>query len=422
MMDHRQEKKLSPFRREWRSGWRNLVAATVGIGFGISCFTPVSSMFRHSIETEFGWSKTLVAGALISQPLTALFFPFAGRLVDRFGVRYTTLSSVLAIILCYLALSLMTSISDFYLAMIGLEVLGCISGPIAYTRLVAGQFHESRGFALAIAQAGIAVLAIGMPPLIAMVISHEGWRAGFVLFAVVTLCGGLAAQALMRPLDISAAPANAIGVSPWEALSSSAFWILASSILLISIAAFGFVAQFQSVIIDRGLPPTMAVMLLPLLGFSGVLSRLLVGRLLDLSSPTTWSAIVIAVAALGGLLLVLPFEGTWILAVAVLLFGVSIGAELDLMSFFCARQFGLLHYGTIYGFLSMFFRVGIALGGISFSFIRDHTGSYQPALVMATCMLGISAILFLALGKAGSPLKHGQLNSLAGSSGSLSEA
>ncbi len=56
---------------EFRAGWRNLTAATVGMGFGVSSYTAVSSLFFQPLRAEFGWTSSATAGALIALPLTA---------------------------------------------------------------------------------------------------------------------------------------------------------------------------------------------------------------------------------------------------------------------------------------------------------------------------------------------------------------
>ena len=63
---------MSAFLSELRGGWRNLLAATIGLGFGIPCYTPVSSLFFRAVGRQFGWSKAVAAGALIALPIAAL--------------------------------------------------------------------------------------------------------------------------------------------------------------------------------------------------------------------------------------------------------------------------------------------------------------------------------------------------------------
>jgi predicted MFS family arabinose efflux permease len=298
---------------------------------------------------------------------------------------------------------------QYYALIAALYVLGCATGPIAYTRLVAAQFREARGTALAVAQFGIALIAVIMPPLVGGIMERWSWREAYLLFAVTTLVGGVVAWLVMRP--VPAAPETLAGARPpggtWAILRQGPFWLISLPIMLISIAAYGFVFQFQSVLISVGKDPRTATLLLSVLAFSTMVSRLVVGRLLDSARPTAWSAGIMLLAAVGPLLLLLPAPSLAIAVVAVLLVGISIGAELDLMSFFCARVFGVRQYSVVYGLLSIFFFVGMALGGVAFGAIHDVTGSFRPALVTMSALLVASALLFVMLGRVDrAPSRH----------------
>ncbi len=386
--------------RELRDGWRNLSAATVGIGLGIASYPPVSSLFFHALETEFGWSKAAAAGALIALPITALVLPLAGFLVDRFGVRLVSGASASTSVASYLWLShLGGDVKEFYAALIVLNVLGCATGPVAYTRLVAAQFRARRGLALAVAQFGIAFIGVLMPQVIGAIIEAYGWRGAYMLFAAAAGVGGLCAQLLMQPAA-RPDPADPVGgTSPRRAVASAGFWLLSLAVLAISAASFGLVAQFQSVLADRQIGFRATTVLLSSLAGSAMVSRLAVGWLLDRTNPARASAAVMASAAAGCALLLLGPNGLTTTAVGAVLVGCSIGAELDLMSFFCARLFGIRNYATIYGLLSTFFYTGIAVGGIGYGVIRQKSGSYDGAVLGSTLLLITAAILFLLLGR-----------------------
>lgn len=381
-------------------GWRNLAAASIGIGLGIASYTPVSSLFLAALETEFGWSKVVASGALIALPIAAVALPLAGWLIDRFGVRLVSGASAVGVVLSYIWLSRMNgAVNQFYLALILLNVLGCATGPVAYTRLVAAQFNKSRGTALAISLFGIAFISILMPQFIGAAIGNFGWRGGYLAFAAAAATGAIFAQALMQPHITITGAGKGEGVPIRAAVGSRHFWILGAAIFAISAAAFGLVAQFQSVLADRQIGMQGATLYLSLLAFSIMISRLIVGRALDLTHPERWAAAAMLVAALGAALFLLGPVGSVATGLAILLLGFSIGAELDLMSFFCARLFGIRHYAAIYGFLSMFFYAGIAAGSVGYGVSRSLTGSYAAGLSGSTLLLVIAAILFLVLGQ-----------------------
>lgn len=389
---------MSGFTKELRHGWRNLLAASIGLGFGVVNYTSISSLFFRALETEFGWSKTAAAGALVALPITALILPIAGWLIDRRGVRLMAGGSILGGALCFFLLSRIDGgLLQYYAVFIALYIVGCCTGPISYTRLVAADFHSGRGTALAVAQFGTAFLAMMLPLAAGWIIQHYGWRAGYGALVVSTLIGGGVALALMRPGKRRGIDPKSMGFRPREALRSTGFWMLGASLLFGSMAVMGLVAQLQSVVIERGVAPQIAPRYLAALALSAMISRLVVGRLLDLRRPALWSAGVLCVAALGMLMLAMGPNGSTMTILFVMMIGCGLGAELDLLAFFCVRLFGMRHYSSVYGMLSAFYYCGTAIGGLGYGFLYDRLGSYQAPLTTAGILLFASAALFLLL-------------------------
>jgi predicted MFS family arabinose efflux permease len=180
-------------------------------------------------------------------------------------------------------------------------------------------------------------------------------------------------------------------------LHNRSFWLLSTAIFLISIAAIGLVSQFQSVMIDTGIAPPQAIALLSSLATSVFVSRLVIGWSLD-SFRAEWTAgVSLALAAVGAIMLLFSHGNIFYALPATLLIGFSIGAELDLLSFFCARYFGLQDFGTVYGAISVFFYTGMAVGAVLYGAIRDRTGSYSPAIAVSAVLFVVAALLFIAL-------------------------
>jgi predicted MFS family arabinose efflux permease len=390
---------LSAFLDELPNGWRNLIAATVGIAGGIAGYIPLGSLFLRALEHDFHWSKTASVASLMSLPVTAAVLPFAGRLVDKIGVRSVVSVSVLSAVAAYCWLSrLSNSKIEFYSAFLLLNVLGCATGPLAYSRLIVGDFERARGTALAIALAGIACATIALPPLVNEIIIVYTWRGGYLFFAALTLSAGTISFLLMRPQPLPAVTRvrnGGLGL----AVRMRQFWLLGGAILLISAGTIGLVSQLQSVLIEAGLTTYTAAWLLSILGLSVGVSRLIIGRLLDFKSPTSAAATVMAIAAAGTLVILSGSNRREVLALGVSLIGVSAGAELDVMAYFCSRLFAIRNYGAIYGCLFSFHYVGMAVGALSYAAIYDLTGHYAIALVLTSVLLLLAGVMFLMLGR-----------------------
>jgi MFS family permease len=389
---------LNHIANEFRAGWRDLSAATLGLACGIPAYTPVSSLFFRVLVKQFGWSATAAAASLIALPLTGLCLPLAGTIIDRYGVRRVASLSIILLALSYYWLSLMGgSLTAFYFGIISLNILGCATGPIAYTRPVALQFVRARGIALAICLLGISFGGIILPPILAHVLAVADWRAAYRLLGIISLAGGLSAIALLTPEPRRARASRSRRKLASAVIRNRAFWLLSIAIFVVSVAAIGLVSQFQSVMIEAGIAPSQAIALLSSLATSVFVSRLVIGWALDSFRSEWTAAISLVLAAVGAITLLFSHGNLWYALPATLLIGFSIGAELDLLSFFCARYFGLEDFGAVYGAISVFFYTGMAAGALLYGGIRDRTGGYSPAIAASAILFIIAALLFLAL-------------------------
>ena len=388
----------SAFRLEFGQGWADLAGATIGLACGVGLYTPISSMFFRALEIEFHWSKTAIVIALVALPITALFLPMVGRLIDRFGVRPVAGTSAVLMATTFLALSrLEGSLATFYAAFIAFNVLGAATGPISYTRPVAERFKSSRGSAIAIALSGIAISGIVLPSLLGPLIAHAGWRAGYRLIAGVTLGGGIAAVLLIRSSGRSQRRAEDDGFTRKQALQTGAFWSLGIAIFCVSAASVGFVSQLQSVAFEFGATLQQTTLLLSVTSLAVLPSRLLAGWALDRLRPERVAATFLLVSSVGFTLWLDP-HGALLAAIGgSILLGVSLGSEHAFMSFFCARRFGLRAYSAIFGALAVFMYLGMAAGGLLFAIVHDRTSSYAGAIYASIGLMVLSASLFLRL-------------------------
>lgn len=398
------EDRTPTFKRELRLGWADLGGATIGLACGVGLYTPISSIFFRALEMEFHWSKTAIVISLIALPITALFLPVVGRLVDRFGVRAVAGSSAVLMAATFLSLSnIGGSLAAFYAAFIAFNVLGSATGPISYTRPIAQRFSAGRGTAVAIGLSGIAISGILLPPILGPLIASAGWRAGYRLIAGITLVGGMAAVLLIRSSGKNSHQDAGSGFTRAQALRTSAFWGLGLAVFSVSAASVGFVSQLQSVALEFGATLRQTTILLSVTSFAVFPSRLLAGWALDRFRPEKVAAVFLLVSS-AGFIFWLDSQGPLLIAIAgSVLLGVSLGSEHAFMSFFCARRFGLLAYSAIFGALAVFMYVGMAAGGILFAVVHDRTSSYMWAIMISIGLMVLSAMLFLNLPQTRTP-------------------
>jgi MFS family permease len=389
---------MSALFTEAKTGWRELLGSALGLACGVGMYTPITSMFFHALGAEFHWPRAAIAGSLVALPLTAIILPFAGRLIDRHGVRWVAGVSAALMAASFLFLSFMNgTLAAFYAGFIAFNVLGAATGPISYTRPVARSFLASRGMAIAIALSGISVSGIVLAPVLGPILAHGDWRTGYRILALVSVLGAAGAILLIRPGQAHHTAQPAEGLTRAEALRTGAFWRLGVALFAVSAASVGFVSQLQSVALDFGVPMGRTAILLAGVAFAVLVFRLLAGWFLDALRPEWVAAGFLILSGLGlGVWLVSPGSFGLALAGSVVL-GLSVGAEHAFMSFFCARLFGLRAYSAIFGLLAAFLYVGMAAGGVYFAWIHDQTGSYTIAIVTAGVLMIVSGLLMLRL-------------------------
>ena len=93
-------------------------------------------------------------------------------------------------------------------------------------------------------------------------------------------------------------------------------------------------------------------------------------------------------------------------AVGVVLVGLGLGAEVDMLAFMNSRYFGQRAFGQLYGYFFMCFSLGGATGRSLDGVLFDQAGSYAPALVVAAVSLVVAVGLLSRLGAYVYPAEH----------------
>lgn len=397
-------------RGEFASGYRLLIACVAGIAFGSVGIAVYSiGAFVDPLGREFGWSRTDVQTALLfSSGLGGLIAPLIGHLVERHGARIVALVGLVGVALGFVIASANGGqLWLFYLAYAVIATLGGGSGPISWTRAIAGQFHANRGLALAIALSGTGLIAILAPPYVVWLTQSFGWRAGFLGVALLPV--GIAlplALIFFRPPDRPATDAArahaplvaATGLTTLQAMRTYRFWVLLSSILAMYLGIAGLIPNLIPALTDKGITPQSAALATSAFGLSVIVGRVAVGWLIDRFWAPGVAAVILTPATIGCLILMgQPSIGMAVLAVV--LVGLAAGAELDLLAFLTARYFGLRNYARTYGFLFAGVAIAGGIGPMTFAHIHHLSGSYDISFAIAAALFLIGGPLALTLGR-----------------------
>lgn len=384
--------------------WWIVVGSVFGLLVGngpIMQFT--FGVFLLPVTKEFNWSRSTTSLALvIGLCVTALCVPLAGRLADRHGVRAVTLPAITLFALSMVALAFLADTPAKFMiiyALMGIAAAG--QTPLPYAKAIAAWFDDKRGLALGVAMSGVGLGAALVPQFAQALVTHVGWRGAYVGLAALTFVVGFTAVGLAvhePPQRTAAAGLPALpGLTGRQALRSPLFWKLAIAFAGVALATNGVIAHVVPLLVDRGIAATLATSALGFAGLALIGGRLLAGFLLDrIFAP--YVAAFFFLVPVAGITLLLANPLPAYAAVAVVLIGLGLGAEVDLIAFLLSRYLGLKSFGEIYGYLFAAFMAGSGAGPYVMGFVFDATGSYSSALTGLSLVLLASAMLVLRLG------------------------
>lgn len=388
---------------EFQRGWSVLLGAFIGSGVGLASMVYYSTgIWIRPWQEEFGWTRAEIGlQQSISVIVMMLLAPLAGRLIDRYGLRRVTALALFGYGLFLAVFPFMSgALLMLYALSFGYAIFGVGTTGIAFTRAVNAFFVKNRGLALGICLTSTGVMAFAMPRFMTPYVAEHGWRAGFwVMFAIVMISVPIV-YFLLRdaPEDEDGETAQALtGLSFAEAIRSITFWKVAAIFFLISTAILGLIPAFIPLLQDAGMTAKEAGSLGAAMGLSVMVSRLLIGFIIDRVFAPYVAALAFSLLAVGCLALALGGIGYAMLAAIAL--GFAVGAEVDLIGYFTARYFGLANYGAIYGLQYSIFIFGAAIGPVYTGYIWDVTGNYDLALIIAAALMAPVVIIALTLPK-----------------------
>ena len=378
---------------EFKRGGLVLFAAFVGIGVNLASMVYYAQgIWVRPWQDEFGWTRAEIgAQQSISVLVMMLLATFAGRLIDRHGLRLVATVSLAGYGVLLLGFTLMNgALWQLYLLSAAYAVFGVASTSLAFTRAVNAFFVRHRGLALGISLTSTGLMAYLMPKYMTPFVAENGWRAGFVVMFLIVMASLPIVWFLIKETpdeadgDEAAAPAQD-GLSLSEALRNVTFWKVAGIFFLISLAILGLIPAFIPLLQDAGMTPQQAGSLGALMGLSVMVGRLLIGFVIDRVHAPYVTAVVFALVGLG--CLSLGVGGIAYATVAAVALGFAVGAEVDLIGYYTARYFGLAHYGAIYGLQYSIFIFGAGVSPIYTGYIWDVTGNYDLALLLAAGLM-----------------------------------
>ncbi len=380
-----------------------VAACTVGNAVGVTPMVyTVYSLFLIPISTEFGWPRSAVSIVLLFIAVAgALSYPVIGRLIDRHGARRILLwgNLLFAASVAAVAVAPANRIA-FYGIFFVLGITAAIPSPAMFTKVIAGWFDRSRGFALGfVGGVGNGVGASITPVFATFLLVEFGWRgAQLGLAAAIVLIGFPVLFMLLHdPANARVTATNeSEGLDLAGAKKTIEFWLILAAIGLGAGCMTAIFAHVIPMLVDRDIGMNDAVAVLVTFSLVTAIWQVGMGFVLD-RFPKPWIAAPFYMLALIGLWILETGTSLPILLVGGALMGLGLGTEYGILPYFLSRYFGVRHYGAISGFV---YGIIILIQGVT-PFLMDVTfdlrGDYRVAVILVSVALVIGAFILTRL-------------------------
>jgi MFS family permease len=380
-------------------GW---VVVAVGalmtcVGFGAMMSLGV---FLQPMSEATGWSRGGISGAATLNFLVMGLSAFVwGSLSDRLGTRIVVLLGSLFLGLGLVAASQASTLLQFQL-LFGVFV-GMAAGSF-YAPLVAvasAWIEEHRSLAVALVSAGMGVAPLTVAPSARWLITTYDWRTAMLMIGIAAAALLIPASFLVRrPPEASAAAASAAPTqadgSQWtvsQALRTPQFISLALAHFACCAAHSGPIFHMVTYAMICGIAPMAAVSVYGVAGLSGLGGRLLLGTLADRvgAKPVLVAGLLVQALAVSTYLVVGQIGEFYALSVV---FGLAYGGVMPLYAILVRDFFGARIMGSVFGAVSAFASLGMALGPLAGGWVFDTTGGYSW-LYYGSFAMGLGAVL-----------------------------
>lgn len=400
-------------RNEFRDGWPAVMAATLGIAFGLPTILFYTlGLIGPELARSFGWSHTAINGGLtVMMTSLVLLAPCVGFIANRFGVRACVAVSQAALGLALMAFGLLQgSLVQYYATWALVAVLGVAATPAVITLPLVTRFDRRRGLALGLALLGTGLFATTMKPLVAHALETVGWRLTYIGLGLLPIFIGIPLTlwglrerrpdgARTAVADAAAPAAPLYGLTFGETLRDWRFWLLACAFLPCALTLAGILPHIEGIMRSVNLSRADVVVVGSAVGAALMTGRLVCGLLIDRFWAPGVGAAILMLAAAGNWLLAAHELSFWTALLGTVLIGFSGGAEYDLVGYLVARYFGTRSYAAVSGSLFAVFTLGGGLGPLIYGHAVDVLGNYRVALLVTAVLLVLAAAPLLFLGR-----------------------
>jgi MFS family permease len=389
---------------------------TLGLSYGVWY---AYSVFLVALLREFGWSRTLLAGAFSVFVLVhGVMAPLLGWLADRIGPRRLFAAGGLLLAAGLLLDSAVGRPWHLYAAYGALTAAGvAAAGWVPAVILVQRWYPRRVGAALGITSAGIGVGIFLVVPATQFLVDWLGWRLAFrclaavaalwiVPMSLVVLRDPPRAGAGRREAQPPPPAPHTTDITLAQALGMPKFWLVSTAQFLGSLASQMLLVHQVAYLVDQGIPALVAASVVSVVGLSSMVGKAGGGWFSDVFGRelTYTLGMTSVVASIGVLGLIALAPGPLPAYVYGALVGLGYSVTAPLLPALVSDLFRGRHFGAIFGMMQLANSVGGAAGPWLAGRVFDETGSYRGALAAAVLAAAVAtAALWAARGQAARP-------------------
>jgi MFS family permease len=382
-----------------------VIGLTLALAYGIWYSY---SVILVALLAEFGWSRSLLAGAFSVFTLAhGLVNPLIGNLCARFRPLRVMAGGGVAMGLALFADSFIATPLHLYLGF-GIATALAVAGAGWVPALVHVQreYHERLGVSVGIISAGVGVGMLLVVPLAQLLIDAFGWRAAFRVLALASVLwivpASLWAMRASRSAPIrSQGPDSPPRARPGsdmtlaQAMHTQVFWLLVAAFFFGNIGSQTLHVHQVVYLVDKGLPAIAGASVVSVVGLASIVGKAGGGWLSDRIEREIVYVTGIAILTASAFVLLAVGASTraapplWAAYGYALLLGLGYSVTAAITPIMVSDRFSGRHYGAIVGAGLVGNAFGSALGPWLAGRLYDATASYTLAFTIA----GISSAL-----------------------------
>ena len=362
------------------------------------------------MSEDLGWSRsTLSLAVMVFMTAAAVSLPVAGRLVDRYSLKWTMVGGS---ILAGLGMGLMAVVqSPWHLFVVYGLLYGVASAGIGNPTvgvMISRWFERGRGIATSVAVSGNSLGTLVIIVLLTAALNSLGWRASYVALGGANLI-------IMAPLVLFAvrshpSPTAASGASdqsdggetsePIQTIAaivrSSPFLMLVGIYLICGFQDFLVAIHIVAFAQDQGVGSVLSGNMLAVMGVMGFLGVLVAGWMSDIMGPGK-PTLMCFVMRICTFILISVYQSTTGIILFAALYGFTFFITAPLTVIFGRKIFGPVRLGTVAGLISAVHMVAGGTGALAGAAIFDKWGSYDGAfvLLLAMSVIGVAITLMV---------------------------